>query len=112
MARWNLEDRDNLVRAMQSPFNNTPRASNISRSAKKREGGTSAILARIKQQIIECDENGFAWKTPEDWDNCFIILGGGRARRKSDKILSRMTWEDFLKEADKIIKENKGELND
>ena len=108
--KWTLNDRDNLIKAMENPFNNTPRMSARAISARKRELGVESLFSRIKHQILECYDSGLDWRTPEDWDICFKVFGGKSSRRKSERILSRVTWEDFLKRADEIIKENREEV--
>lgn len=97
------QERNLFIKRMKTPFKFKNSLSNKSKSSIKREKSKEVILSRITSQIIEIHSLGLGYKTPEEWDESFYKLGGGRGRRKSSSIISRMRWSDFLEEFDKII---------
>lgn len=88
---------------MSSPFINVPLLSKRSKASVQREKNIDSLVKRVTPQILEQRSRGMKWDTPEEWDRNFHLLGGGQSRRKSNKILSRTSWENFLKISEEIL---------
>lgn len=100
-------DKEIFIRCMKQPFTETytesGKVSARSQASRQREMSRDTIIKRVLPQIQEMKEKGLPFSTPEEWDESFQILGGGQSRRKSWSILSRVSWEEFLR----IISEEK-----
>lgn len=103
-GRWWGSEREGFLLGMKSLFRIPSTVSSRSKSSSDRESTETAIITRITSQIYESADSGLPWRTPDDWDNLFYILGGGQSRRTSQAIMSRMSWTRFLTLADSIIK--------
>ena len=110
LGSWTEKDTKAFLKAYRSLFDNTPKPSATTICATIRESEIEPLVARIEGQIMENYYSGKPWRTPEDWDIRLKEFGGGLSRRKSMRILSRTSWENFLKLADEVIeKHTKGE---
>lgn len=88
---------------MSRPFQSFSTESSRSSASKRRETSVETLMSRITPQILESYEKGLSWTTPEEWDHNFDILGGGQSRRRSSRILKRMSWDCFIELSNKII---------
>lgn len=95
-GRWYELDREDFLKSMKLPFRRKKNLSIKSIRSKERENSKETIIKRVLPQIKEMNDKGLPWNTPEEWDNSFILLGGGSTYRKSKSILSRMTWKEFI----------------
>lgn len=100
-------DKEIFVRCMKRPFTESytesGKISARAQASRQREMSRETVLKRVRPQVKEMKEKGLPFSTPEEWDNSFRELGGGQTRRKSRTILSRISWEEFLK----IVEEDK-----
>lgn len=103
-GRWFKSERSEFLKGLTSPFCNAPSLSSRSKASIEREFSLDSMIKRITPQIIESHQLGLTWDTPEEWDNNFYVLGGGQSRRKSDKILARTSWDNFIKISKEILK--------
>lgn len=95
-----------LITRMQTPFIFKKDISTRSQMKSISENNPEEFIKRITPQILECFDNNYTFATPKDWDNNFNLLGGGQSRRTSSAILKRMTWDQFLYNAETIIREH------
>lgn len=94
--KWTLSDRNNMVKALEKPFEFERERSKKSIEREKSCYDPNVLLKLIRPQIIEIINQDLPYLTPEDWDKSFETLGGGRHRRKSKAILQIMNWDQFL----------------
>lgn len=102
MSKWDKEKRS-LIDSIRDPFKFVKSTSKRSESISNREMDPENFLRRVTPQILEMKEKGLDFSTPEKWDEGFTLLGGGQSRRTSKSILDRMTWNQFLYNAEQII---------
>ena len=103
-GRWFKSERGAFLKGMSAPFRNAPSLSSRSKASIERETSLDSLVKRVTPQIIESYRLGMTWETPEEWDRNFYALGGGQSRRKSNKILARTSWENFIKISQEILK--------
>lgn len=102
-GRWFKSERGAFLKGIATPFRNAPSLSSRSKASIERESGLDSLIKRVTPQIIESQRLGLTWDTPEEWDRNFYYLGGGQSRRKSNKILARTSWDNFIKISREIL---------
>lgn len=102
-GRWWTQDRESFIKSMSEPFRSTPAPSKRQEASSRREYNPESFIKRVTPQIHEMIDRGLTFNTPEEWDKGFEILGGGQSRRKSERVLARMKWDQFLAYAEGVI---------
>ena len=96
MIKWTDSDRQSLIKATSSLFI-TKGMSTKSLINKSSESNIEFFLKRITPQVLYVLEHDLPYEIPELWDNSFYQIPWNHQRkRKSNAILHRMSWDDFL----------------